>query len=145
MTEIQFFHNVRDKLTAACELVAHYYAGGRRVLVLATERSQAARLDQMLWSFNQLAFVPHCAHDSPLAAETPVLIGPHLEVPGHDDVLVSLSSEVPAGFARFRALLEIVGLDDADRIPARQRWKHYKDRGYPLTAQDYLARAGSRP
>jgi len=33
-------------------------------------------------------------------------------------------------------VIEVVTLDDTDRQWARQRWKHYADRGYSITRHD---------
>ena len=93
----------------------------------------------MLWTHGALSFVPHVAADSPLASETPVVIAGTLEHPAvadHNQVLVNLDGELPPSFARFERLIEIVGNDDADRLPARSRFRFYRDRGYPLTVSD---------
>ena len=41
--------------------------------------------------------------------------------------------EVPAGFARYQRLFEIVTRHDDDKATARERMAFYKDRGYPIT------------
>jgi DNA polymerase IIIc chi subunit len=40
--------------------------------------------------------------------------------------------EVPT----IEALIEVVGLDDEDRIPARMRFRHYKAQGYAIQSID---------
>jgi DNA polymerase-3 subunit chi len=55
---------------------------------------------------------------------------------------VNLGVEVPTGFERFERVIEVVGLDDADRQLARTRWRHYADRGYTMTRHD-LTHKGS--
>ena len=55
----------------------------------------------------------------------------------HHEVLVHWGSELPpVGFESFARLIELVSLDEADRQVARRRWKHYADRGYPITRHD---------
>jgi DNA polymerase-3 subunit chi len=142
MTNIEFHHNAPDKLAAAARLVGAAVAGGARVLVYAPDRELAQRFDQVLWAHGALSFVPHVAADSPLASETPVVIAGTLEHPAaadHNQVLVNLDGELPPSFARFERLIEIVGSDDADRMPARERFRFYRDRGYPLTVSDLAA------
>jgi DNA polymerase-3 subunit chi len=139
MTKVEFHHNAPDKFAAAARLIGAAVANGARVLVFAPQRDVAQRIDQVLWTYAALSFVPHVAADSPLAQETPVLIAGSLERPaaaGHDQVLVNLDGELPPAFARFERLIEIVGSDDADRLPARSRFRFYRDRGYPLTTND---------
>ncbi len=139
MTKIDFFHGAPDKLQAACQLIGELYRAGRQVLVYAPQATVATAIDRLLWTQPATGFLPHCAAESPLAAETPVLVAGSLDHPGHDDVLVNLDGELPAGFSRFQRLIEIVGNDEADRIQARGRYKHYRDRGYELNARDFGA------
>lgn len=135
MTRIDFYHDAADKLAAACELIGEYQRAGRRVLVYAPDPSVAGAIDRLLWMQPATGFVPHCVAGSSLAAETPVVVAGTLDDPSHDDVLVNLDGELPAGFSRFRQLIEVVGRDEADRLPARGRYKHYRDRGYELHTQ----------
>jgi DNA polymerase-3 subunit chi len=86
----------------------------------------------MLWTHAALSFVPHCQADSPLAAETPILITDTLETIPQDERLMNLSREIPPGFSRFQSLIEVVGQDESDRLAARDRVKFYKDRGYEV-------------
>ena len=142
MTRVEFHHNAPDKFAAAARLISAAVAAGARVLVFAPQRDVAQRIDSMLWTHAALSFVPHVAADSPLALETPVVIAGSLEHPAVADrnqVLVNLDGELPPSFARFERLIEIVGNDDADRLPARSRFRFYRDRGYPLTTSDLAA------
>jgi DNA polymerase-3 subunit chi len=132
VTLVEFHHDAPDKLGLACLLVGRLFQAGRKAVLFAPDAAIAQRIDHLLWSQPALGFVPHVAAGHRLAAETPVIISARLDDTPHDDVLVNLDGELPPGFARFRQLVEIVGMDDADRLPARQRFKFYRDRGYEL-------------
>jgi DNA polymerase-3 subunit chi len=136
VTSIEFHHGARDKLQSACRLIGELHAQGRKVLVYAPEERVAAQVDRLLWVQPATGFLPHCRADSSLAAVTPVLIGNRLDEAAHHDVLVNLDGDLPPAFSRFERLVEIVGLEEADRMPARARYKFYKDRGYPLSTRD---------
>jgi DNA polymerase-3 subunit chi len=136
VTRIDFHHGAADKLAAACRLIADFHAQGHRVVVYAPESAVAERIDRMLWSQPATGFLPHCSAHSPLAAQTPVLIAASLDGLEQDDVLVNLDGELPPSFSRFRHLVEIVGTGDDDKVPARARYKFYRDRGYPLHAHE---------
>ncbi|MGB0127317.1 MAG: DNA polymerase III subunit chi [Rhodocyclaceae bacterium] len=140
MTQIDFFHGAADKLVAASQLAGELYREGRRVFIFAPDSSIATAVDRLLWTHPPIGFVPHCAAGSALAAQTPIVIGQSLDDTSHEDVLINLDGDLPAGFGRFHRLIEIVSNDDADRLPARSRYKHYRDRGYPLAAQDFATR-----
>ena len=138
MTSIDFYFNAADRLQVACRLAAKALAERKRMLVYTPDTELAARLDRMMWTWPAIGFVPHCTVHDPLAAETPVLIG------GDDEaadipILLNLSADCPPHFASFERLLEVVGADEADREPARARFRLYKSRGYAIASHD-LAR-----
>lgn len=144
MTEIEFHHDAPDKFAAAARLIGAAVASGSRVLVYAPQHDVAQRIDTVLWTYAALSFVPHVGADSALADETPVLIAASLDHPAvatHNQVLVNLDGELPPSFARFERLIEVVGTDDADRLPARGRFRFYRDRGYPMTSNDLAAQS----
>ena len=129
MTEVFFYHGAADKVAAACALLGGAYAQKKPMLVYAPENELASSIDCHLWTQPALGFVPHCRADSPLAAETPVLITDQLDQPAQTDRLMNLDRAVPPGFERFQRLIEVVGQDEDDRLAARARVKFYKDSG----------------
>ena len=138
MTRIDFHFNAPDKLQYACRLVRKIHRAGQRVVVYA-EPVALARFDAELWSFSQLDFIPHVAAGDPLAPCTPVLLcSEPVETP-HCEVLVNLAAETPSFFSRFERMVEVVTGDEDDRTRARERWRFYKDRGYPLQTHDLAA------
>lgn len=142
MTDVRFYHNAPDRLRVACVLTAKASGGGRRVSVFAPDGNIARHFDQMLWSFQPLAFVPHVPAGSPLAAETPVVIGSRLEALPDDDVLINLGDDLPDGFERFSLVIEVVGPTDPERQAARGRFRRYKEQGHTLSAHDLNQRSG---
>ncbi len=129
MTQVFFYHGAADKIAAACALLSGAYAKKKAMLVFAPEKEVASSVDRMLWTHPALSFVPHCRADSPLAAETPILLTDSLESVPQDERLMNLSQIVPPGFSRFQSLIEVVGQSDDDRNSAHDRVKFYKDHG----------------
>jgi DNA polymerase-3 subunit chi len=136
VTRIDFYRNAQDKLRVACRLATKAFEGAKPLIVYSPDRATLARFDQALWSFQQTRFVPHCFADSPLAAETPVILATSGESLPHHDVLLNLGDEWPPFFASFERLLEVVSTDEGDRERARARWTFYKNRGYDLKVHD---------
>jgi DNA polymerase-3 subunit chi len=138
MTEIAFHFNAPDKLAYACRLLRKAVVGGARAVVSGPD-DMLARLDQQLWTFSPLDFVPHAMLGSSpvrvLDASPVVLAVDVLQAPVRP-VLVNLGGLVPAGFERFERLIEVVSNDEDDRTLARGRWKHYVARGYAIVRHD---------
>lgn len=131
MTRIDFHTNVGDPLAYACRLARKAYASGRALVVLA-EPARLAAFDEQLWTFAPLEFVPHCMANSPLAQDTPVVLASDLDGVPHHQVLVNLGAPVPAQFARFERLIEIVGNEGDELAAGRERFRFYRDRGYAI-------------
>ena len=134
MTRIDFHSNVPDKLGYACRLVRKARAANCRIVLLTRDKAELALLDQQLWTFSELDFLPHVPAGDPLAANTPVILADsdEAELP-HHEILINLSARTPAHFARFERMFEIISADDEDKAAGRERYRFYQQRGYPLT------------
>ncbi|MFA6313854.1 MAG: DNA polymerase III subunit chi [Sterolibacterium sp.] len=142
MTKVLFCHGAADRLQSAAAWLMQYSrrrepsGAPHATLVYAPDKEMAERFDRLLWTQPATGFLPHCRADSPLAAETPVLITSSLEVMPQHEKLLNLSNELPPGFSRFEYLVEVVSEDDAVRLSARERVKFYRDRGYEIQFRD---------
>ena len=140
MTRVDFFFNVENKLAKVAELAEAAFKRGRKVTIYAQHLTHAQQLEQTLWTMQATGFVPHCLANHPLANETPIVIdwqSTHVQ----DDILINLQPQQPQSFSRFLRLIEIVGLEEADKLEARQRFKFYRDRGYELRTYDQSGNA----
>ena len=132
---IDFYHDAPDKLAVAARIAQKAHVSGQRVLVVTPEASTRDAFDRVLWTFAPLSFVPHCRNGHALEAETPVVIAGHVsEIAGpKPEVLMNLGAEIPAGFDRYNRVIEIVARDDSDRLPARDRYRKYRNAGHEVT------------
>ncbi|MBU0752026.1 MAG: DNA polymerase III subunit chi [Gammaproteobacteria bacterium] len=130
MTRILFLHGASDRLAAAARWLNEAAAAKRKVLVYVPQADAATQLDRLLWTQVATGFVPHALAGSPLAAESPIVITDRLDAIPHDKALLNLGDELPSGFSRFEELIELISSDDAVRLPARERFKFYRERGY---------------
>ena len=138
MTELAFHFGAPDKLAYTCRLLRKAVGSGAKVVVLATPDT-AAQLDADLWALSPTEFVPHCvanARDAVRGRSPVVMVTDVQQAPDLADVLVNLTDTVAPGFERFARVIEVVSTDAADRDLARQRWRHYTERGYTIARHD---------
>ena len=134
MTRIDFHSNVPQPLAYVCRLVRKARTAQCSIVVLGRDRTQLSQLDQLLWRFSEQDFLPHVFADDPLAAQTPVILTDNEALPlPHHQILINLSGATPEHFARFERMFEIISTDDADKAAGRDRYRLYKERGYPLS------------
>ncbi len=136
MTRVDFYllndPSGRARDLAVCRLAHKAFALGHRVFILTGDDAEAGRLDELLWTFSAGSFVPHELHSgSGRETVSPVLIG-SAPPADFDDVLISLAPEIPECFSRFQRVAEVVGGDEPAKAGARDRFRYYRDRGYPL-------------
>lgn len=136
MTRVDFYllgQNAEARERMACRLTEKVWRLGHRVFLHVADPPAAQALDDLLWVFADGSFVPHGLHDSGAASdEHPVLIG-HGEPPADwNDVLINLAPEVPQWFSRFTRVAELVGAAETDKAHGRDRFRFYRERGYPL-------------
>lgn len=136
MTHIDFYlsnKNTQDEPNRiACRLADKAFRMGHRIYIHAGDAETARHLDQLLWTFSAGSFVPHTMNLESGDNDTPVYIGHEQPPTGFEDVLISLSNEMPSFFSRFERVAEVVGASDIDKQKARERYRYYRDRGYEL-------------
>jgi DNA polymerase-3 subunit chi len=140
MTEITFHFNVANTTDYACRLLRKAYKAKARVVVKLPP-VLLKTLDEALWTFSATEFLPHCSIDSPAEQLvcSPIVLAHSMDTETnlpHHQVLVNLMPDHPDGFEKFEKLIEIVPLDTEHRQQARQRWKYYTERGYPIKTHD---------
>lgn len=141
MTKVRFFHGASDRIEAAASWLHLVWskradASAQQVVVFAPDTALADRLDRQLWTHAAGSFVPHCRAGSALADETPIVISDSLATLASHRQLINLSDAVPTEFSRFDEVVEIVSASGPDKLPARERFKFYRERGYELHNQD---------
>jgi len=141
MTEITFYFNAPDKLATARTLAAKACGLGKRTLIYSSDARTLADIDALMWTAPHTGFLPHCRASDRHAAETPVLLTGDADALPHHEFLLNLDHARHAMFSRFDRVIEVVSRDDAaDRASARERFRFYRDRGYPITQHDLAAR-----
>lgn len=142
MQRARFYHNTPDPLVLACELVGNAWSSGRTATVRCADEESEHRFDLMLWTLNPGSFIPHVRHDSPLATQTPIVLS-RAPLPGEapqTDILFNLARDLAPDIEHYRLVVEIVGQQESDKAPARERWKQYVQRGYEMQAFDSVLR-----
>jgi len=99
------------------------------------------RLDDLLWTFEDIGFLPHERAEEAPDPDTPILIGCDTEPPQTATVLITTAHPVPAFIERYERVLEVVDQDPERLKRSRQRYRDYQARGlnphkYDITGGD---------
>jgi DNA polymerase-3 subunit chi len=146
MARIDFHSNVSDKLEYACRLTRKIWSATPegepvRNIVMVGEKADLKKLNDLLWAFSSTDFLPHCFIEDEAAAETPIVLtddfaSSSLNNIPHADVMIHLGmrmpADVPALVARFPRIVEVVTVNEAERLAGRERFKAYRELGHEL-------------
>ena len=140
MTRVDFYvspqHDEEARLQLACRIAEKAYKLSHRVYIHTDDPLTASKIDDMLWTFRQGSFIPHCLNEDENVAHSAILIGHEQPASSEPQVLINLASAVPEFFSRFERIAEIVAGSDETRQSARDRFKYYRERGYPLETHE---------
>ena len=130
--KVEFHSGVGEPLAHACRLLRKAHAAGARVVVCGPA-PLLDQLDEALWTFDALSFVPHVrlragARPSSPQRRTPLWLVDEIDAVDPRDVLLNLGAEMVDGWESFARVIEIVGADTPSSTAARQRWRRYAQR-----------------
>jgi DNA polymerase-3 subunit chi len=138
--EVAFHFNVSDPTAYSCRLLRKAHARGARVTVTGP-RQRLVEIDQQLWALSPTEFVPHAWVEAPAEVLmcSPIVLCETLPPPDPGQtppMLLNLFEQIPADYTQYERVIEVVGLAEAERALARQRWRAYDQAQHRLTRHD---------
>lgn len=121
-------------LLLVCELARRAFAAQKPTLILTRDFEQAEAVDELLWAFDEDAFIPHqLAGDDDDENTAVLIVPPGIDTPDRP-LVINLRDNCPNG--RFERVLEVVAADEAERLGSRERWRQYRERGFEVAKFD---------
>jgi DNA polymerase-3 subunit chi len=134
MAIIQFYHLTQSPLEVALpRLLEKAYQGGFRVHVKVANAELMAALDKSLWTYAQLAFLPHATEMDARPNLQPILLSTTLENKNNATVLcITDDTRVETNVAYEKVIDMFNGQDSEALANARARWKYYQSVGVEM-------------
>lgn len=142
MSHVDFYVLAENskKETFACALVQKVWRKGNHVFINTASAVAAKAFDDMLWSFNDISFVPHALVTEDASEPEPILIGYGQQTDDylgtHTPIVLNLDDQIPPVFNKIPRILEIVGDDKAEQQKARKRYRDYQNQGHVLNKHE---------
>lgn len=146
----------------SCQLVEKAWQMDNDVFIYAPDENTATAMSEKLWHWSEASFLPHQSLSKPIDQNHPESIvifsatnsvnddgesydtstGNKMEelIGRQHGLLINLAEDTPDWFSRFEVLCEFVYGDGNSVALKRNRYKFYKDRGYPLHYHDMTDR-----
>ena len=116
----------------ACIMASKAWTAGNNDYIHTDSEDTTKKLDDMLWTFRDISFIPHEIYNGNENIESPVTIGFGNLSPNHQQVLINLDGKIPEFANKFERVIEIVENNDKKKERARDRYRQYKDNDYEI-------------
>ena len=121
-------------LLLVCELAKKAFTAEQPLLILARSQEQAEAIDELLWEFDEDAFIAHQIAGDDDDAFCAVLISTPDYAPEDRALVLNLRDDCVPG--QWDRVLEVVAADTSERDGSRTRWREYQQRGIELKKYD---------
>ena len=135
MAEIGFYHLTSTPLERALpKLLERGRAQGLSIVVRAGSAERVARLDAILWTYDEASFLAHgSARDGNPAAQ-PIWLTERQENPNRATMLVLVDGSEAGDLSSFARCADLFDGDDPTAVEAaRLRWRRAREAGHELT------------
>jgi DNA polymerase III subunit chi len=135
MTEVWFFHLDKQPLEHVLpRIVGSSLTRGWRMVIETALPERVAKLSDMLWASEDVAFLPHGFAGEPSPENQPVWLTATAENPNSAQVRVFLDGAKPADISNLkRGVLMFDGNDGQAIEAARAEWKIQKSAGHDIS------------
>lgn len=120
--------------TTVCRIINKAYLQSHKIYVYCSDDAQTQTMDKLLWTFQDISFLPHQIQQQDVMTDIPIVLGDISQsIPiSYCDILVNLTTMAPKEIARFQRVIEVISADTQHRAQARERYKNYREQGYSL-------------
>lgn len=127
-----YFIDDQDYWLFSCRLTLKAYQQQHQVYLHMRDESDATKLNEMLWTFQQNSFIPHACighyqHDFP-----PVEIGYGDKPKHHQDILINLSQQLPSFINQFQRVIEIIPNTEEAKQRAERLLIEHQNQGFEI-------------
>jgi len=135
MTDVRFYHMEQATLDQVLPTIAmKAWQSGSHVMIRVPDKGEASRLNDLLWTFQPNAFLPHGADGDKHTEVQPIFITAENDNVNNAKILILTHGCVVDQVAEFDMVCELLdGRVEVQITDARTRWKSYKADNHDLT------------
>ena len=113
-----------------CNVIEETYNKNSNVLLLCEDEESCESFDQMLWTFKDIAFIPHERTKKNRITTQRV----DLATTDQSLILMNLSYSFPESFETHSQIIEMSGYDENSRQKARRNFKKYRTMDFEINS-----------
>ncbi len=139
MKKIALFYilnKAEDLKISVCKIIKEYYKKKYKIFVSSRSDDLVNELNNLLWTFEQISFIPHCTTKN-YDKNSPILLSGKDSFPKtinlkEYDVWLNLDDEMEENYTDFEIILEIVSQNEEERILSRKKYLNYQKNNFEV-------------
>ena len=139
MKKIALFYilnKAEDLKISVCKIIKEYYKKKYKIFVSSRSDNLVNELNNLLWTFEQISFIPHCTTKN-YDKNSPILLSGKDSFPKtinlkEYDVWLNLDDEMEENYTDFEIILEIVSQNEEERMLSRKRYLNYQNNNFEV-------------
>jgi DNA polymerase-3 subunit chi len=129
-------NKAEDLKISVCKIIKEYYKKKYKIFVSSHSNDLVNELNNLLWTFEQISFIPHCTTKN-YDKNSPILLSGKDSFPKiinlkEYDVWLNLDNEMEENYTDFEIILEIVSQNEEDRVLSRKRYLNYQKNNFEV-------------
>lgn len=117
------------RLVFASRITGKAFQQGMQIYLQTENAAQVQQLNDLLWAFSPTSFLPHAIYEEGGKVAEPILLGECDPPENWNQLLISLTDQVPATAPRFTRVADLIGDDEQQKQVGRNRFRIYRDNG----------------
>ena len=139
MKKIALFYilnKAEDLKISVCKIIKEYYKKKYKIFVSSRSNDLVNELNNLLWTFEQISFIPHCTTKN-YDKNSPILLSGKDSFPEtinlkKYDVWLNLNDGMEENYTDFEIILEIVSQNEEERMLSRKRYLNYQKNNFEV-------------
>jgi DNA polymerase III subunit chi len=113
--------------TAIGKIVEELYKQDKTIFIYTDNAGAAKWIDDLLWTFHDIGFIPHAMTGNKELEVAPVQISDYAPPLKNFDILINLAVKVPSFFTEFSKIIEFIPENEELKKFGREKYKFYRD------------------
>ena len=115
---------------SVCKIIKKYYNDGHKILVISDNHEIIDEINTLLWTFEQLTFIPHSTNTE-FDSTTPILLYKNnfkndSIIKKDYNVILNIDMKLDSNENDHEIIIEIVGHDENKKNISREKYLYYK-------------------
>ncbi|CAM4452659.1 MAG: DNA polymerase III subunit chi [Legionellaceae bacterium] len=140
MPRIDFYllkeNTLGARLHCACRIIDKAYQQNHKIYIQVNTLEIAQQLDDILWIFRDISFIPHQIYNENNPLNSPIQIGIIPPPENFSDILINLTEEIISQYKQFQRVIEIIPNQEELKHKARNHYRIYREAGCELKLHD---------